>query len=1606
MKSYGRRKSQYASRRLRSEQLEARDLLAADYGVLLDLDGETVGFAAEIGDEQAGDQEFDLYKLVPTATSNIALQTSQVGGASEMDTYLRLFDAEGHELARDDDSGAGYFSQLTFLAVAGETYYLGVSGYGNSQYQPFDPFSGTSGSTGVYQLQLNVEAVDSASEARTLAVGESVSSTLTIGGVDRFSLAVQQGTVYSIATSLGTLRDSVLTLYDDSGTELAYNDDASGLASQIQWTAEQSGNLMVEVGSYRGAYSGSYQIEVTTSIVSSAALLSPGETVESSLAQPGAVEQYRVPIEEGATYRFETRLDSLQDSVLRLLDEQGNELAYNDDSDGLASQITWTSDRGGHVILEVGSYRGAYAGSYQVHVATVAELDPPTLVPGEALAGDLAEVGESDVYLVTVEAGVQYRFETELVSLPDSVLTLFDEQGNELAFNDDSDGLASRITWTAVRAGTVRVEVGAYGDSYSGSYRLRVDELGSVVAYDLLAGETVQGDLQQAGETNRYRVAVSAGASYVWETSLGSLRDSVMTLYGEDGNELAYNDDSRGLASRIEWTADRTGEVLLEVGSFRGAYSGSYELSFNDLSIHEPGMQPNLDSSGVLTVYGTTGDDRVAFVLDGDELVVAHQVEGQADGQTHPLRRYPLDSVVSLAFHGYAGADSVANRTSLNLIAWGGEGDDILIGGEGADTLLGGEGNDLLYGMSGADRLLGEAGADLLLGMAGDDRLQGGSGEDVLAGGPGADQLQGEADGDLIVQSAVDDILADLGDDDLILPESQVNSLLEPGDEGRLGLIMEDIYQALAAEHEVQTATLAGQWESVRDALANVADQRQAALTALTDQAQAERQAAEQDFADRQRQLNESYQRGLTDARSTYNANVSAWDSWLDTAQDDAYQWYSDLYDEWDRWSDNAIDDWYDWYDANYDAWDDWLENAIAQRYDDAANWLDSNGSSPGGILGRILGGFSLVGVDWGALPNWSTLPGWAQRDINGYIDQFNEAVDGFYARYQRERNAIIDQFNNATDGFYRQYETARDNLQRQYNNAMSSLRTQWDQAVAQWNDWLEDSVAEALRQRDATLGEWNEQLRSGTRQLDSDSLSQITDLLQSVSIDGNASFRDWLEIETDVLHGIDWGQFDEWIAVDVDGRFTQWQSSLSWDPWTDLVKRPLIDPLMQQINRIRDWIQNPETLNNRTVSEAGYHIAFDFSGLTDEQRAIVQQAADRWESIVVGDVHGVDDLRVRVSIMDDAEFSQDHGSKSAYGGYDPILSGEIPSRGYIIFRRGFIESATADELGFTAVRELGHAMGLVFDTTETLIQSDPETGQRYFTGANAVREYQTLFGQQADPQGVPLYQDEGHWDPQVFGEGEILTPNLISPNAISRITIGALQDLGYQVNYDQADVFTPAPVAFESFQFALNFSGFTPEQQVVLQQAASRWESIITGTSGVSSFAVQLSILDDAQFNARYDEDSEAWGGYTAPSDDALPQNGSLVFRQSYLARASNEQLRELAMHELGHTLGLVFPAGSRLTTQDPVTGQNLFVGGNAIREYRALLGQQANVRGVPLTSDGHWDPATFGQNEVMVPTIGSPIAISRVTLGALQDLGYQVDYAQADPYTLRTVT
>jgi subtilisin family serine protease len=104
-----------------------------------------------------GDADVDLYRFVPETNEAVTIQTTTREGFSA-DTYLRIFDLNGNEIAANNDqSELNQGSSIQLEAIAGTEYYIGVNG--NSEVgRDYNPLTGAgiaSGSTGNYNLSVS-----------------------------------------------------------------------------------------------------------------------------------------------------------------------------------------------------------------------------------------------------------------------------------------------------------------------------------------------------------------------------------------------------------------------------------------------------------------------------------------------------------------------------------------------------------------------------------------------------------------------------------------------------------------------------------------------------------------------------------------------------------------------------------------------------------------------------------------------------------------------------------------------------------------------------------------------------------------------------------------------------------------------------------------------------------------------------------------------------------------------------------------------------------------------------------------------------------------------------------------------------------------------------------------------------------------------------------------------------------------------------------------------------------------------------------------------------------------------------------------------------------
>ena len=268
---------------------------------------------------------------------------------------------------------------------------------------------------------------------------------------------------------------------------------------------------------------------------------------------------------------------------------------------------------------------------------------------------------------------------------------------------------------------------------------IQLTENGGLGADVILGSEG--NDLSNGGDGNDVAFMGAGDDTFVWNP--GDDNDTLEGQAGFDrmlfnGANVAENMTVSANGGRILFGRD-IASVVMDLNDVEGidlnALGGADTIVANDLSGTDViELNTSLAAGGGgdaapdnVVVHGTSGDD-VALVF------------GDASGS----------AVIGLAAQvNITGAEAANDRLTVNLLA----GDDVLEASSLAAAAIlltgnGGDGNDVLIGGDGADVLNGDAG------------------DDVLIGGPGIDVLDGGGDDDIVIQLVPGDTITSAAEAD------------------------------------------------------------------------------------------------------------------------------------------------------------------------------------------------------------------------------------------------------------------------------------------------------------------------------------------------------------------------------------------------------------------------------------------------------------------------------------------------------------------------------------------------------------------------------------------------------------------------------------------------------------------------------------------------------------------------------------------------------------------------------------------------------------------------------------------------------------------------
>jgi hypothetical protein len=380
-----------------------------------------------------------------------------------------------------------------------------------------------------------------------------------------FEFELEAGEIVTLATEAAEDLDTILTLNNPDGDEVAQNDDeADGITtSRLIYVAEDSGIFTAVVSGYDEDDLGEFTLRIQFG-----ADFGLSEAAEPLLEQQVTLDavdssvEIPVDLEAGQIVVVSTlALTADLDTLVRLEAEDGTRLGENDDrGDGsLNSQLIFEVLESGPYVVTVTSYDGTGTGDLLVSVALDPQAEPPfnfASIEGTPLAeysGTLDDDQTSVEYTVELSAGQTLLAVGDATSGDlDTVLSMNDPEGFPVASNDDrGDGtLNSAFAYTAPAAGvyTVVIERFPRSDS-SGDFQLMLSSVDASVVGVLL--ELLETTVTLSGpveiiETANYRLHYTLeGRDATTPEYAQEVADTLEEIYDVQVNQMGWREPVR-----------------------------------------------------------------------------------------------------------------------------------------------------------------------------------------------------------------------------------------------------------------------------------------------------------------------------------------------------------------------------------------------------------------------------------------------------------------------------------------------------------------------------------------------------------------------------------------------------------------------------------------------------------------------------------------------------------------------------------------------------------------------------------------------------------------------------------------------------------------------------------------------------------------------------------------------------------------------------------------------------------------------------------------------------------------------------------------------------
>lgn len=645
------------------------------------------------------------------------------------DTLLQLRTSGGTVLASNDDANfeSGYWlSEFTYTATSSGTFYLDVSG--------------VEGDFGDFTLSVSRPVNDaipaSTASTTTLALDTNVNGVLSqTGDHDWYKVQLTAGQSY-IFTTLQTGGavdvDTALFLRDANGNLLAYNDDTSvDTYSRIRFTAPSTGTYYLDVGGWADSQQGDYRVRAE---IAPPLQLFTNDQIAFQLTDGywGGIPQY-FNVSAGGSLTFSVgglTADGqfLAREAMKLWSDATG-ITFNEVASGGQIQFDDT-DPGA---FTVSSISGGFIVESNVNISADWFVSGGTGLRSYSFQTFVHEVGHA---LGLGHAGpynTVATFANDAIYLNDSWVTTVMSY-----FDQDENTYFNGLNFTRVYVQTPMVaDILAMADLYGTATTTRTGN--TTYGFNNTSGRAIYD--AQVGLTSIAVTVVDHGGTDTLDYSGYSSNQRIdlnPETFSNIGGSIGNLTIARGTI--IENAKGGNGaDVLIgnSVGNLLDGGTGADQLyggTGNDTYVTD--VQGDLvfeDAAGGTDTVQSSGSFYLYANIENLMLTGSANIFGVGNELANTLTGNSGENLLI----GWGGIDTINGGGARDSI-FGVDGNDILNGEAGIDYMVAGNGEDIMNGGADADEMYGEGGNDTMDGGASFDT-------DIMVGGDGNDTLFGNS---------------------------------------------------------------------------------------------------------------------------------------------------------------------------------------------------------------------------------------------------------------------------------------------------------------------------------------------------------------------------------------------------------------------------------------------------------------------------------------------------------------------------------------------------------------------------------------------------------------------------------------------------------------------------------------------------------------------------------------------------------------------------------------------------------------------------------------------------------------------------------------------